>query len=150
MAVHNMRDVCIRGVLTLIEVAEFCLFSSDVSWAHSNNRTIANHSFRICRVLCHTTLALIANDKPKRSYSALIVVKLMYVHCTLHFTAIVHMACFLCPQPSLEHLLPVHFAIGAAGDDEGEVLYDQPDGAMGWGNYRFGHLESEHPGEQIL
>ena len=41
-------------------------------------------------------------------------------------------------HPSLEHLLPMHVAAGAAGSDVGERLWALPEGSMNWAQYRFG------------
>jgi 4,5-DOPA dioxygenase extradiol len=43
-------------------------------------------------------------------------------------------------HPSFEHLLPVHVAAGAAGDDQGKQLWTLPEGSMSWAQYRFGEV----------
>ena len=43
-------------------------------------------------------------------------------------------------HPSLEHLLPIHVAAGAAGPDLGEQLWTFPQGSLSWAQYRFGKL----------
>ncbi|KAI0438318.1 putative aromatic ring-opening dioxygenase LigB subunit [Xylaria telfairii] len=41
-------------------------------------------------------------------------------------------------HPSLEHILPVYVAAGAAGSDVGERLWTMPEGSLNWAQYRFG------------
>ena len=41
-------------------------------------------------------------------------------------------------HPSLEHILPMHVAAGAAGSDVGERLWALPEGSLNWAQYRFG------------
>jgi len=43
-------------------------------------------------------------------------------------------------HPTLEHLLPVHVAAGAAGEDRGRRLWTHLEGSMSWAQYRFGEL----------
>jgi 4,5-DOPA dioxygenase extradiol len=43
-------------------------------------------------------------------------------------------------HPSFEHLLPVHVAAGAAGEDLGKQLWTMPEGSMSWAQYRFGEV----------
>lgn len=43
-------------------------------------------------------------------------------------------------HPSLEHLLPVYVAAGAAGSDLGEQLWTLPEGSLSWAQYRFGKV----------
>lgn len=43
-------------------------------------------------------------------------------------------------HPTFEHLLPVHVAAGAAGDDKGKQLWTLPEGSMSWAQYRFGEV----------
>lgn len=43
-------------------------------------------------------------------------------------------------HPSFEHLLPVHIAAGAAGDDKGKQLWTLPEGSMSWAQFRFGEV----------
>lgn len=45
-------------------------------------------------------------------------------------------------HPSFEHLLPIHIAAGAAGDDMGKQIWTMPEGSMSWAMYRFGDLPS--------
>lgn len=41
-------------------------------------------------------------------------------------------------HPTFEHLLPVHIAAGAGGDDKAERTFTMPEGSMSWSNFRFG------------
>lgn len=41
-------------------------------------------------------------------------------------------------HPTLEHLMPVYVAAGAAGKDEGERLWTMADGSLNWAQYKFG------------
>ncbi|KAF2499261.1 putative aromatic ring-opening dioxygenase LigB subunit [Lophium mytilinum] len=43
-------------------------------------------------------------------------------------------------HPSLEHILPIHIAAGAAGSDPGEQLWTFPEGSLSWAQYRFGEF----------
>lgn len=43
-------------------------------------------------------------------------------------------------HPTLEHILPMHVAAGAAGLDVGERLWTLPEGSLSWAQYRFGKL----------
>ncbi|QIX00701.1 hypothetical protein AMS68_006218 [Peltaster fructicola] len=43
-------------------------------------------------------------------------------------------------HPTFEHLLPVHIAAGAAGDDSGKQLWTLPEGSLSWAMYRFGEV----------
>ncbi|KAK4945104.1 hypothetical protein LTR10_015530 [Elasticomyces elasticus] len=43
-------------------------------------------------------------------------------------------------HPSFEHLLPIHVAVGAAGDDQGKQLWTMAEASMGWAQYRFGEV----------
>ena len=43
-------------------------------------------------------------------------------------------------HPSLEHLLPIHVAAGAAGADVGKQVWTLPEGSMSWAQYRFGEV----------
>ena len=45
-------------------------------------------------------------------------------------------------HPSFEHLLPIHVAVGAAGNDEGKQLWTLAEGSMAWGQFRFGEVEA--------
>jgi 4,5-DOPA dioxygenase extradiol len=41
-------------------------------------------------------------------------------------------------HPTLEHILPMYVAAGAAGLDLGEQLWTFPEGSLSWAQYRFG------------
>ncbi|KAF2859655.1 Extradiol aromatic ring-opening dioxygenase [Piedraia hortae CBS 480.64] len=41
-------------------------------------------------------------------------------------------------HPSFDHLLPIHIAAGAAGEDQGKQLWTYAEGSMSWAQYRFG------------
>lgn len=43
-------------------------------------------------------------------------------------------------HPTLEHILPIHIAAGAAGSDIGEQLWTFPEGSLSWAQYRFGKV----------
>jgi 4,5-DOPA dioxygenase extradiol len=43
-------------------------------------------------------------------------------------------------HPTFDHLLPVHVAAGAAGNDSGKQLWTLAEGSMAWGQYRFGDI----------
>ncbi|KAF2147994.1 putative aromatic ring-opening dioxygenase LigB subunit [Myriangium duriaei CBS 260.36] len=43
-------------------------------------------------------------------------------------------------HPSWEHIMPLHVAAGAAGDDRGERIWAMPEGSLNWGQYRFGSI----------
>ncbi|KAH0613904.1 uncharacterized protein H6S33_005790 [Morchella sextelata] len=43
-------------------------------------------------------------------------------------------------HPTFEHLLPIHIASGAAGDDKATQLWTMPEGSMSWAQYRFGEV----------
>lgn len=43
-------------------------------------------------------------------------------------------------HPTLEHLLPIHVAAGAAGSDFGEQLWTFPEGSLSWAQYQFGQV----------
>ncbi|KAE9364228.1 Extradiol aromatic ring-opening dioxygenase [Stipitochalara longipes BDJ] len=43
-------------------------------------------------------------------------------------------------HPTLDHILPMHIAAGAAGLDPGEQLWTLPEGSLSWGQYRFGEV----------
>lgn len=45
-------------------------------------------------------------------------------------------------HPSLEHVLPIHVAAGAAGADVGERLWTLPELSLSWAQYRFGNVEA--------
>jgi 4,5-DOPA dioxygenase extradiol len=43
-------------------------------------------------------------------------------------------------HPTFEHLLPIHIAVGAAGQDQGKQLWTMQEGSMAWAQYRFGQI----------
>ncbi|KAI1347861.1 putative aromatic ring-opening dioxygenase LigB subunit [Xylaria sp. FL0043] len=43
-------------------------------------------------------------------------------------------------HPTLEHLLPIYVAAGAAGSDVGERLWTMAEGPLNWAQYRFGSV----------
>lgn len=43
-------------------------------------------------------------------------------------------------HPRFEHLLPVHIASGAAGDDKASQLFTLAENSMSWAQYRFGNI----------
>jgi 4,5-DOPA dioxygenase extradiol len=43
-------------------------------------------------------------------------------------------------HPTFEHLLPIHVAVGAAGNDSGKQLWTLPEGSMSWAQYKFGEV----------
>lgn len=43
-------------------------------------------------------------------------------------------------HPSVEHILPMYVAAGAAGSDVGEQLWTLPEGSLSWAQYRFGEV----------
>jgi 4,5-DOPA dioxygenase extradiol len=43
-------------------------------------------------------------------------------------------------HPSMDHLMPVFVAAGAAGDDVGRQTWTMHEGSLGWAQYRFGDL----------
>ncbi|KAF8852885.1 putative aromatic ring-opening dioxygenase LigB subunit [Acephala macrosclerotiorum] len=43
-------------------------------------------------------------------------------------------------HPTLEHILPIYVAAGAAGSDLGEQLWTFPEGSLSWAQYRFGKV----------
>ncbi|KAI0161096.1 putative aromatic ring-opening dioxygenase LigB subunit [Hypoxylon sp. FL1284] len=43
-------------------------------------------------------------------------------------------------HPSLEHILPIYIAAGAAGEGVGEQLWTLPEGSLSWAQYRFGEV----------
>jgi 4,5-DOPA dioxygenase extradiol len=40
-------------------------------------------------------------------------------------------------HPSLEHILPMYIAAGAAGSDVGERIWAMPEASLNWAQYRF-------------
>ena len=46
-------------------------------------------------------------------------------------------------HPTFEHLLPIHIAVGAAGQDQGRQVWTMPEGSMAWAQYRFGQVNSQ-------
>lgn len=49
-------------------------------------------------------------------------------------------------HPSMDHLMPVHVAAGAAGSDLGKQLWTLPEGSLSWAQYRFGDVPGEESG----
>ena len=43
-------------------------------------------------------------------------------------------------HPGFDHILPVHVAAGAAGEDLGRRLWTMPEGSMAWAQFRFGEV----------
>jgi 4,5-DOPA dioxygenase extradiol len=43
-------------------------------------------------------------------------------------------------HPTLEHLLPIYVAAGAAGSDSGKMLWTLPEASLSWAQYRFGQV----------
>jgi 4,5-DOPA dioxygenase extradiol len=43
-------------------------------------------------------------------------------------------------HPTLEHLLPIYVAAGAAGSDQGEQIWTLAEGSLSWAQYRFGSI----------
>ncbi|KAI0403513.1 putative aromatic ring-opening dioxygenase LigB subunit [Xylaria palmicola] len=43
-------------------------------------------------------------------------------------------------HPTLDHILPLYVAAGAAGRDIGERLWTMPDASLSWAQYRFGKV----------
>jgi 4,5-DOPA dioxygenase extradiol len=43
-------------------------------------------------------------------------------------------------HPTLEHILPMYVAAGAASSDVGEQLWTLPEGSLSWAQYRFGKV----------
>ncbi|KAF2014970.1 putative aromatic ring-opening dioxygenase LigB subunit [Aaosphaeria arxii CBS 175.79] len=43
-------------------------------------------------------------------------------------------------HPTIEHLLPIYVAAGAAGEDLGEQIWTLHEGSMSWAQYRFGSV----------
>ena len=43
-------------------------------------------------------------------------------------------------HPSFEHLLPIHVAVGAAGNDQGKQLWTLQETSLAWAQYRFGEV----------
>ena len=43
-------------------------------------------------------------------------------------------------HPTLEHILPMYVAAGAAGPDLGKRLWTLPEKSLSWAQYRFGTL----------
>lgn len=52
-------------------------------------------------------------------------------------------------HPTVEHLLPLHVAVGAAGEDKGVELFEMLEGGMAWGLYRFGDVGNSSVGEEV-
>ncbi|KAH8886842.1 Extradiol aromatic ring-opening dioxygenase [Thozetella sp. PMI_491] len=45
-------------------------------------------------------------------------------------------------HPTMDHLMPIYVAAGAAGDDVGVQTYTHHESTFGWGQYRFGGVPS--------
>ena len=45
-------------------------------------------------------------------------------------------------HPWMDHLMPIHVAAGAAGDDAGKQTWTMQEGSFGWAQYRFGEVPS--------
>ncbi|KAF7513590.1 hypothetical protein GJ744_008884 [Endocarpon pusillum] len=45
-------------------------------------------------------------------------------------------------HPTLEHLLPIHVGVGAAGSDRGKRLWTMGEGSLSWAQFRFGEVRS--------
>lgn len=43
-------------------------------------------------------------------------------------------------HPTLDHILPMYVAAGAAGDSSGKQLWTMPEVSLSWAQYRFGEL----------
>ncbi|KAG7058592.1 hypothetical protein JMJ77_0005965 [Colletotrichum scovillei] len=43
-------------------------------------------------------------------------------------------------HPYMDHLMPIHVAAGAAGDDRGKQLWTMKEGSFAWAQYRFGDV----------
>ncbi|PSR75438.1 Extradiol ring-cleavage dioxygenase, class III enzyme, subunit B [Coniella lustricola] len=46
-------------------------------------------------------------------------------------------------HPWMDHLMPVHVAAGAAGEDLGKQLWTKHEGCFAWAQYRFGDVPAE-------
>jgi 4,5-DOPA dioxygenase extradiol len=43
-------------------------------------------------------------------------------------------------HPTLDHILPMHVAAGAAAESVGEQLWTMPETSLSWAQYRFGEI----------
>lgn len=43
-------------------------------------------------------------------------------------------------HPTLDHILPVFVAAGAAGDDAGEQMWTFPEGSLSWAQFAWGRI----------
>lgn len=43
-------------------------------------------------------------------------------------------------HPTLDHILPMYVAAGAAGESTGERLWTMPEVSLSWAQYRFGEV----------
>lgn len=43
-------------------------------------------------------------------------------------------------HPTMDHLMPLHVAAGAAGEDPGRRFWTLHEGSLGWAQYRFGEV----------
>jgi 4,5-DOPA dioxygenase extradiol len=46
-------------------------------------------------------------------------------------------------HPTLEHILPMYVAAGAAGGDCGEQLWTFPEGSLSWAQFRSGNVAAK-------
>jgi 4,5-DOPA dioxygenase extradiol len=52
-------------------------------------------------------------------------------------------------HPTLEHILPIHVAAGAAGRDRGERLWTLVEASLSWAQYRFGKVATNQAVDQV-
>ncbi len=45
-------------------------------------------------------------------------------------------------HPTLEHILPIYVASGAAGEDIGQRIWTFPEASISWAQYRFGQISA--------
>jgi aromatic ring-opening dioxygenase catalytic subunit (LigB family) len=45
-------------------------------------------------------------------------------------------------HPTFEHLLPIHVAVGASGEDQGRQLWTLAELSLAWAQYRFGEVSA--------
>jgi 4,5-DOPA dioxygenase extradiol len=46
-------------------------------------------------------------------------------------------------HPTLEHILPMYVAAGAAGPDAGKQLWTMPEGSLSWAQFMFGRIAED-------